>query len=529
MKQFYILLIITSTLTSSDLLAQVVDNYKFLDINNMKIPLFSRGDMFRPGFNNSHTAQMPQGEITKTLHTNDMWFGGIDQNNELRMASQIFSVNDLGNVEYALGPASNSNVQEFESQYNHVWKINKTEIEEHIANYNNPTYTIPEDILNWPAHGDIQHGEANNLAPFVDVNSNGIYEPTLGDYPKIRGDQTLFAMFNDLKYDATNSSGQKVYVETHVTLYGYNNPYVDFLENSFFVHYDIFNRSENLTYNDFYVAHFLNFDLGFYGDDYIGTHVTKNIAYAYNGDADDEGFFGYGEKPPAFGWALLNKDYVATRSISYSTNQKLGYPLTPLTKLHTMQGLFNDGTPYYHGNNIWNGDETTTFFFPGSSHPTISEHWDEITAGYTPSDRHMTASTVSHNFGPGDKICLDYAGVFSRDYTSDTQHQLNHLFADVDGVQSIYNYENFECSTYPLSIPTPEGEILDIFATNSALSITKQNGYNKPIQAYIINALGQKVHNFELQPNQFNKTIDISQLTPGVYFVPNHAFKFIKH
>ena len=52
------------------------------------------------------------------------------------------------------------------------------------------------------------------------------------------------------------------------------------LENSFFVHYDIFNRSENLTYADFYVAHFLNFDLGFYRDDYIGTHVTKNIAYA---------------------------------------------------------------------------------------------------------------------------------------------------------------------------------------------------------------------------------------------------------
>ncbi len=529
MKQFYLLLLITSTLTSLNLNAQVTDAFKFLDINNMKIPLFSRGDIFRPGINNSHIAQMPKGEITKTIFTQNMWLGGRDQHNELRIAAQLFTQNDLGNIEYAIGPASHSNVQEFESKYNHVWKVNKTEIEEHIANYNNPTYIIPEDILNWPAHGDIAHGEASNLAPFVDVNSNGMYEPNLGDYPKIRGNQALFAMFNDVNPDDLNSGGQKAYVEVHVMLYGYTDPYTDFLENSYFVHYDIYNRSENLTYTDFYTAHFLDFDLGYPFDDYIGTHVTKNIAYVYNGDADDEGFFGYGEKPPAFGWALLNQDFLSTRMINYLIDAKSGYPFTSLEKYYVMQGLFKDGSPVYHGNTGWTGEETTKFIFSGSSHPQFSEHWDEITIGYSPNARQMTASTVSHNFGPGDKICLDYAGVFSRDYTSDTQHQLNHLFADVDGVQNIYNFENFECATHPLSIQIPEGKILDIFATNSELTITKQNGYNKPVQGHIINALGQKMFNFELQPNEFEKIIDISYLAPGVYFATNYAVKFIKH
>ena len=534
MKQFYTILLILSLSYTSTLHAQYThDEYKFLDINNMKIPLFSRGDIFKPGKIGSHVAQMPTGTLTKTMFAQDMWFGGRDQYNELRVTSQRFGKNTLGNLGYALGPVSTSPVSELESKYNHVWKISKTEIETHIAHYTDPSYSIPDDILNWPAHGDTEYGEASNLAPFVDVNSNGIYEPTLGDYPKIKGDQTLFAMFNDVNHDETNSSGQKVYVEVHVMLYAYSNPYLDYLENSFFVHYDIYNRSSNLTYNDFYISQLLSFDLGNGRDDFSGTHVTKNMAYVYNYDNYDEDFeniIGYKNMPPAYGWAILNQNHTSTRKILNLYYDKTGIPSTPQETFNTMKGLFFDGSPMYYGNygTTYTDEGTTKFIYPGSSNPNFSEHWDQLTAGSTPYYQAMLSSTISYNFGPDDKICLDYAGVFSRDYVSSYQAQLNHLFNDVDGIKAIYEYENFDCSDLVLHIEESKPELLDFFVSDNQLTVIQQKHLNHPIHLHIVNTLGQHIMHETFNTDDYQKQIDITRLPSGVYFIPDYNFKFVK-
>lgn len=532
MKNIYKFAIVISLLSVQHSYAQIHDNYDFLEINNMKIPLFARGNLFRPGKIESHVAEMPTGTNINTLFQQNLWIAGIDQNNELRLAAHTNENTGLSAIDYAIGPVSSANYQEDFSKYNHVWKVSKAEIASHIANYNSSDYSIHEDILNWPAHGDIEYGEAYHLAPFVDVNANGIYEPELGDYPEIRGDQALFAMFNDARYQHNASSGQKLYAEIHVMLYGYDSPGVDYLDNSFFVHYEIYNRSENLTFNDIYVSQFLNFELGYFNDDFIGTHVTKNIAYVYNGDSFDNHtstHLGYGDKPPVFGWALLNQDYASTRLISFDLSPKIGWPQTQQARFNIMQGLNNDGTALNYGYFGTMGNQPTKFIYPGNSNPLFTEEWSEITIGSIPSYRQMIASTVSHDFGPGDKICLDYAGVFSRDYTSNIQHQLNHLFADVDGVQNIYNYENFNCLNAPLSInETNNNTKLTMFASNIELTINRQEGYNKDVDLTIVNAMGQSVMHESMTPSETEKIIDINKLPTGVYFIPNYAFKFIK-
>ncbi|MBK7183400.1 MAG: hypothetical protein IPH89_10910 [Bacteroidetes bacterium] len=45
------------------------------------------------------------------------------------------------------------------------------------------SYNVDPTILSWPAHGTGNF--SRNLAPFVDVNADGNYNPlTGGDYPK---------------------------------------------------------------------------------------------------------------------------------------------------------------------------------------------------------------------------------------------------------------------------------------------------------------------------------------------------------
>ena len=55
------------------------------------------------------------------------------------------------------------------------FKLERSEVEEYVARYaTDPTYEIPNSIINWPAHGDPSQGQDEFLAPFFDLNGNGI-------------------------------------------------------------------------------------------------------------------------------------------------------------------------------------------------------------------------------------------------------------------------------------------------------------------------------------------------------------------
>jgi len=521
MKKIYNILFIALSLPISSIYAQ--DEYQHLDINNIKVPLFSRGNLFRESLHGSHGAEFPSGSSSNVIFSQSLWFGGLDQNQELRIAGQKYFGYGLNGYDHFIGPVSQSTTPESLSAYNKVWKISKNEINAHISNYNNLSYTIPTDILTWPAHGDVSLGEAQNLAPFVDVNQNGIYEPYLGDYPKIRGDQALFAIFNDANKTHSEFNGQKVHAEVHVMLYGYEDPYVDFLDNSFFVHYEIYNRSENLSYSNFYISQYIDHQLGYYMDNYIGTHVSKNIIYAYNGDNYDESSIGYGAKPPVFGWVLLNQDYTSTMS-HYNDLSKNGIPINPSQVYNAMQGLYNDTTSMVYASTT----TPTKFIYPGNTNPLFSDNWTEPLSGNEPESRRTTASTVVYDFGPGDKICLDYAGVFSRDNTPDYNHQINQLFADVDGVQSVYDYENFDCNNQVLTVNETPLNALSFFVKDHTLMVNRPTETAENFQIHIVNSLGKILLSSTLKPSESQKAIDISHLPSGIYFIPNHNFKFVK-
>lgn len=69
----------------------------------------------------------------------------------------------------------------------------------HQNNRASSGYQPIEVIANWPAHGDVSKGQAYYLAPFVDNNNDGDYNPLDGDYPKIKGQQAIYYIYNDNK------------------------------------------------------------------------------------------------------------------------------------------------------------------------------------------------------------------------------------------------------------------------------------------------------------------------------------------
>lgn len=189
---------------------------------------------------------------------------------------------------FRYGPiSSNQYFAQVSAQWNHVWKITKSEIDQHRNQFQSPGYVVPLSIAEWPANGDVSKGQAFYIAPYVDVNQNGIYDPASGDYPDIRGDEASFFVFNNTIY-----AGQSDNFEIHVMVYQYNCSDYNILNNTTFIHYRFFNRSLH-DLNNAYVGISADLNAGGNEDDYIGFDLSHGTMYAYNADNYDESFNGY--------------------------------------------------------------------------------------------------------------------------------------------------------------------------------------------------------------------------------------------
>ena len=70
-------------------------------------------------------------------------------------------------------------------------------------------------------------------------------------------------------------------------LYGFNDPNDPLINQNVFLERTIVNRA-NVAYDSIKVGFWIDIDLGYVGDDYMGCDSINNIMYGYNGDSHDE-------------------------------------------------------------------------------------------------------------------------------------------------------------------------------------------------------------------------------------------------
>jgi hypothetical protein len=103
------------------------------------------------------------------------------------------------------GPKANNIIC---TEWDRFWKVDLSAIEMHISDYaDNGIIDNPiEQIYDWPARGNehfrdrLDYDLPNSkspLAPFIDLNGNARYEPSLGEYPAIKGDQYVWWIIHD--------------------------------------------------------------------------------------------------------------------------------------------------------------------------------------------------------------------------------------------------------------------------------------------------------------------------------------------
>lgn len=284
-----ILLILAVVLCSN---AQAQFDSETMDLNNLNISVapFPKYETntnysFPQNIRNEVSHKHFNGKDSTFISGQSIWIASLLENDETRVAAHHYGQEGY---DFQPGPL-NANDSGFDTlrlhTYNKVSGISRREVYDFL-NYG----TITDNIKNWPAgkNRSVKIGqEADEMAPFVDVNNDGLYEPTKGDYPLMKGDQMYWCVYNDMRrHTITNDSsiGFEVHASTYVfycdTLSESNEH--AYLNNSVFFHYKVLYKGEkNIKENR--IAFFVNFDIGeSRDDDVIAYDSTNVVAYGSN-------------------------------------------------------------------------------------------------------------------------------------------------------------------------------------------------------------------------------------------------------
>jgi hypothetical protein len=424
-----------------------------LDNNSVNIRVENNGMLFKHSYNNNPGYEVIKGENTKTISATSFWFGGLDEDDNLHGSFTLFT----GNTDIFSGPYS-SNGSYFDpdyatNYYNKIWKVSREEIIYHIDNYTHPNYLTPEGIAEWPGNGINSIGVAEQLAPFVDVDGDGIYNPENGDYPCIKGDEAVYFIVNDDELPKEYGV-ESIGIEVHFMLYQFTSN--DFADSTTFLNAKIYNRG-GVDYTDFKTSIVVESGIGYPYDDFMGCDTTKNLGYAYNASNEDMGLGSseaFGVNPPAMGTLVLN-----------DTLRNFGRFMNP----HNFEPwLIAESTFWSFMNSQWPGlsnfvvggsgvpgtlgatTQATNYLFSGN--PYIDEGWTEMNndgnGTMNPDGLRYYFMTISaENFNANEVLEYDYAFLYSR--------VGNHL----ENVQGVIDLANIAQTLYDDSLAIMNCEV----------------------------------------------------------------------
>ena len=249
-----------------------------VSINNISATVLVHGDMFWNPALEVAACEFPKGSGKSINFASALWMSGYDGGNNLHVAAQTYRQN--GN-DYWPGPLDSSDTLTYATSHDwaKIWKVNRTDIQYFQSLTTHTTTNTPANILTWPGKGNTHaRGDGGDsltvttdMAPFLDLNSNGIYEPLLGEYPDVKGDQALWWVFSDNGPAHTETNGKPLGVEIHAMAFAYNRGTL--IDNVVYFDYTVTNKSAN-NYSNFRLALFDDIDLGYYQDDFIGYDST---------------------------------------------------------------------------------------------------------------------------------------------------------------------------------------------------------------------------------------------------------------
>ncbi|MEZ4830314.1 MAG: hypothetical protein R3C61_29115 [Bacteroidia bacterium] len=414
-----------------------------------------------------------------------------------------------------------------------MFKINKTEIDAFRAAYANrdvEPFNLADfpNVQNWPAIGNENSnlgadadgftleafrpdGSVIYAAPFVNVDSDPFtYNPGNGDYPNIQGDQAIWWIVNDKGNVHTETGGQPIGIEIHMLAFAFTT--ANAVNDMTFYLQTVVNRAAQPLVSTF-MGQWVDSDIGFAFNDYVGCDTLKGLGYGYNATANDAGANGYGLNPPACGVdffqgpladrgdgvdndkdGIVDEDgetIIMSKFIYYNNDFSLtGNPEVAQHFYGYLTGFWKDGTPivdnYKNGTGEGNGygpsdpGDPTNFMFSGD--PCTGQGWTEANADNpTNEDRRFLQSAGPFTLQAGAVNEIVTGVVWARGFYNDQFGSVCELLKADEIAQALFD-ANFELLDGPdapeLTVSEYDKQLLLSWTYPEALRLVRNN-YNE--------------------------------------------------
>lgn len=459
-----------------------------LDINNVRAQLMNGGDMWWDIFGTTDARyEVPKVEPGfRSVHSSfasALWFGGVDQGGQLKTAGVTYRQGGAG-TEFWPGPLDTVTANTSASECA-LWDQQYSVLQSDILAMKNGEQPT-SSILSWPGNGDINKGHTQFLAPFVDVDGDGVYEPSSGDYPTLdpstpeaQPDQMIWWVYNDKgNVHRKFIGGEPIGLEVHALAFAFRTS--NEINNMTFYKYKVFNRSSTPLYQTYFSV-FTDSDLGNPNDDYAGCDMAmvdndgagprpakpRSFGYTYNADATDEDgvALGYGDTPPVFGIDYFkgpkdeNGVELPMSTFMFFTNQGEagvdGDPTNAIELYRYLSGFWANGQPLvYGGNGRTSGGERCYYAFPGTTDPGPNNNrpeWTEVTAGMEAGDRRLVQSSGPFTLNPGAVNEVIIGAVWARASSGNQLASIPLAIAADDKAQILFD-NNFKLANGPAAV-----------------------------------------------------------------------------
>lgn len=466
-----------------------------LEINNIHAVFNPEGSMFYDINTGGTFIAAPGNAITYSVA--NLWIGGIDNYGKLNVSAQTYRQTG---TDFWPGPLDTIHAYcplPASPPFNTVWDLKCSEVDTFISNTLSPIpgFTVPSDIQSWPGNGNAAFGQSYYLAPFADVDGDGLYSFQAGDYPLVRGTQSLFYLYNDSlqnnPHGETNSSS--IGMQIQAMPYAYYDPWDDALMNTIFVHYKIRFMSP-LTYTGTTIGLWSDFDFSG-GQNAVASDSILGAAFQYNADNAVAMYF---LSEPMGG--------VIAYENSFSTT---GNPVTPLDYYELLNRKWTPGNDLTYGGSGISTGPTTDWMYTGN--PATNTGWLD-TGG---ADRRTLATTDSFTVTPGMTREFVIAYSFSHDTTS-SYASMAQVQQYVTHIRQFYAGNNGYCNPVLSSVTDTETSTPVIYPNPAVNSITVSS--TTPSETYsVIDVNGQIVLHGIVGAETFH--LDISGLSTGVYLL----------
>ncbi len=501
---------------------------EYLDINNVKAGILNRGDMFWNPNTSNGSYEFPKGSGKNSNFAGNLWVSGINKTtNQLHISAQTYRQNGS---DYWSGPLDSlGTIDPLTSEkWDKIWKVDKATIDLFIITSPHTIANTPAVILQWPAKGNINALGKNgasitankNLAPFVDINNDGIYNALDGDFPKLKGEQMLWWVFNDNGQSHDETNGKSLKIEVQAMAYACNS--IPILDNAIYVDYKVVSYSSDSFMNSRFSI-YNDFDLGYPYDDFIGYDSTRRMGICYNGTNFDQGVNGYGYNMTQIGCIVLkspNELQTFTESLGgavfYDNNNDVtGNPDLDTGYNHYMNNKWKDSKPFTDTCNARLGANVVNFVYP--SEPNDSSGWSERQCANVPGDRRILLNSGSFTIIPGTEYKFNIAFVNTPTGSSNVDFSILKGYAD-----TVIQYANGCSTSFPLStVNHTRFQNIELYPNpaRTEIEIKGSELFKQKINRIEIYAPDGKMIT-EYDKNQIlNKKINIQHLPNGLYFM----------